>query len=224
MLRHPAPARAILFDLDGTLVDTAPDLVRALNTVLAAHARPELQVDALRHEASNGSRGMLRAGFDLAPGDPGYADLQQQFLQAYSQTLCQESRVFQGIEALLERLDQAGLAWGIVTNKPVWLARPLVSQLGLKPAVMLGGDSGSRPKPAADTLELACAHLRLSPPQCLYVGDAKRDIDAGRGAGMRTICAAFGYLAPDDDPTLWGADQIAQDVDRLWPTIQTYLN
>lgn len=210
---------AVLFDLDGTIADTAPDLLGALNRLLARYQRPALSLAQTRHEASNGALGMLRAGFGVTAQDADYAALRQDFIQLYAEHLCDQTRLFDGIEELLARLEQERLPWGIVTNKPVHLARPLVAALGLAPAVLLGGDSSVRPKPAPDALELACAHLRATPEHCIYIGDARRDIEAGQAAGMRTVVAAFGYLSADDDPHTWGADRVAARPQDLLPAL-----
>ncbi len=224
MLRRPHRHRAVLFDLDGTLVDTAPDLVAALNQVLTSVGRPARTVAELRHEASNGTRGLLRAGLGLSPQCADFPQRQAEFLDAYRARLCEASRPFAGINELIRQMQHAGLAWGVVTNKPIALARPLLEGLKLQPQVLLGGDSSPRPKPAADALHLAAAHLRLDARQCLYVGDAERDIAAGRNAGMITICAGFGYIANEEDPATWGADHHAAQVESLWPIIANYLH
>lgn len=214
-----ARQRAVLFDLDGTLVDTAPDLIGAINELLAAAGKPVADAAALRGQASNGSRGMIGATLGLKPGDPEYLAQQQEFLRLYQARISRESRCFPGVDALIAAMDAKPLSWGVVSNKPHHLTRLLIDELGLQPAVVLGGDASCRPKPAPDLLELACAHLRISPAQCLYVGDAPRDIAAGRAAGMTTLAAAYGYLEPDEDAAAWGADHVAQGVNEIWPIL-----
>jgi phosphoglycolate phosphatase len=203
---------AVFFDLDGTLADTAPDLGGALNQLLAEHGRPALELASFRPHVSAGTRGMLWVGFGLAPGDPGYAELQTRFLDHYSARLCQGTRLFEGMAELLDQLERQGIAWGIVTNKPQRFTLPLVAALGLqeRAAAVVSGDSTPRPKPAPDALLLACSLAGVSPGGTLYVGDDLRDIAAARAAGMGAIAAAYGYLG--DGPVIadWGADQVIQ--------------
>jgi 2-phosphoglycolate phosphatase len=222
MLSH-APVQAALFDLDGTLVHTAPDLVGTLNTLLREDGRAELDITAIAHEVSNGSPGLIRAGFGLRMNDPGFVEIKARFLAHYADNLSNESRLYPAIDELIRSLDARQVPWGIVTNKPAVMARALIRALGLRPQALLGGDSSPRPKPAADALELACAHLRVSPGRCIYVGDAPRDIEAGRSAGMRTISAAFGYLPPGTDVQHWNADHVAKQPQDIWSLIEPYL-
>lgn len=212
--------RAVLFDLDGTLVDTAPDLIGAMNDILLADGYAAHDAAVLRCEASNGSRGLIGSTLGILPDDARFLPLQQRFLQGYQSRMSRESHCFPDVEALLVSLQSAGISWGIVSNKPHHLTCQLVAELGLRPAVVLGGDASCRPKPAPDLLELAAAHLRISPTQCVYVGDAPRDIAAGRAAGMLTLAAAYGYIADGEDLAQWGADAIAHNTDQLWPLIQ----
>ncbi len=205
----PRP-HAILFDLDGTLVDTAPDLVGAMNELLLELGQRAVPESRLRPEASNGSRGLLRAALNLHPGHPDYRTRQQRFLALYQARLAQTSCAFPGIDQLLGALSARGLPWGVVTNKPGYLARPLLAQLGLAPAVLLGGDAAARPKPAPDSLFLACAHLRLAPGNCWYLGDARRDIDAAVNAGLYPVAVAYGYLDDPGEVNGWPARSVIQ--------------
>jgi phosphoglycolate phosphatase len=201
--------KAVLFDLDGTFADTAPDLARALNTMRAARGLPAVPIESTRPVTSTGARGLLRVGFGLAPGDPHYAAMREEFLMLYAQDLCRETTLFDGMDALLAGLESRGLKWGIVTNKAEWLAKPLVARLGLngRCACVVGGDTTGRLKPDPAPLLAASAALGVEPSACCYVGDDRRDVDAGRAAGMRTIAVRYGYLnggVPDD----WDADVV----------------
>ena len=202
--------RTVLFDLDGTLADTAPDLAFALNALLSEHGRPELPYDRIRPEASHGARALLRLGFGITPDDQGYDALRCRFLDLYGANLCRETRLFPGVSELLEALPRQGLSWGIVTNKPAALTGPLVHALGLATtaACVVSGDTTRNAKPHPEPLLYACMQCRSAPAACVYVGDAARDIEAGRLAGMRTLVAMFGYLRATDDPLRWGADAL----------------
>ncbi len=208
-------ARVWLFDLDGTLVDTAPDLIGAINDMRVDRHLAPLPVAELRGEASNGARGLLRAGLQLEPEHADFASAREEFLQRYAARICEETRLFPHIPALLRDLEQRALRWGIVTNKPIALTRPLVAALDLRPAVLLGGDSALKPKPDPGLLWLACAHLGVNAHDCVYLGDAPRDIEAGRAAGMKTIACGWGYVEDGPDPADWGADLYAREIPDL---------
>ena len=203
-------AAAILFDLDGTLADTAPDLGGALNLLLAEANRPTLPLARLRPYVSGGARALIREGFGLLPQDGAYAPLLARFLQHYEAALCVATVLFPGVDAMLAGLEQRGLAWGIVTNKAQRFALPLVEQLGLRrrAACVVSGDTAWRPKPHPAPLLLGCAALQVAPDQAAYVGDDRRDIVAGRAAGMRTVTAAYGYLGGDEHYAAWQADAV----------------
>ena len=200
--------RTVLFDLDGTLADTAPDLAYALNGLLQERGRATLPYDVLRPIASHGAKGLIGRGFGLTPQDADYAGLRQRFLDLYAANLVRETRLFPGITPLLEALRARGLRWGIVTNKPRFLTDPLVEQLGLHKdaACVVSGDTTANSKPHPEPLLYACRECGSTPAQCLYVGDAARDIEAGRVAGMQTLVALFGYISRDDNPHTWGAN------------------
>ena len=208
-------ARAWLFDLDGTLADTAPDLVAAANALRVARDMDPLPLTTLRGEASNGARGLIDKALGIGPEDASFPAARADFLQHYADNLHAQTRLFPRMQALLQSLEEQGTPWGIVTNKPIALARPLVKALQIKPAVLLGGDSGSQPKPDPGLLWLAAAHLRLNPAHCLYLGDAPRDIEAGNRAGMHTVACGWGYIETCPDPADWGADLYARAVDDL---------
>jgi N-acetyl-D-muramate 6-phosphate phosphatase len=200
----------ILFDLDGTLVDTAPDLGYALNLQLAKHGKPQLPDMVIRPVASHGSRGLLGLGFGVTPEDAEFAALREEYLDLYDQVFTRSPRLFAGMEQVLEQLEAKGFKWGIVTNKPARFTRPLMKRLGLddRAACIVSGDDASKPKPSPETLLLACKQAQVKPSQCIYVGDAERDIEAGKAAGMKTAVALFGYIAASDKPLEWGADKL----------------
>jgi phosphoglycolate phosphatase len=204
--------RAVLFDLDGTLADTAPDLGGALNLLLAEIGAPPVPLEVARPHTSSGARGMLKAGLGLTPEDARYEELKRRFLELYEQNICRETRLFDGIEALLAGLDARGVPWGIVTNKIERFTFPLLRALALdaRTRCIVGGDTAPRPKPHPDPLLHAAELLALPPEACIYVGDDLRDIQAARAAGMPAIAAGYGYLGEDADPTLWLADAVIQ--------------
>ena len=204
--------RAVLFDLDGTFADTAPDLAHALNVMRATRGLPPCSIELTRPVTSTGARGLLRVGFGKTPEDTDYLEMRAEFIEIYRQNLCRETTLFDGMEALLERLDARGLRWGIVTNKAEHLAKPLIEQLGLgaRCACVVGGDTAPRMKPHPDPLYAAARLLDLRAVACVYVGDDRRDVQAGRAAGMRTIAVRYGYLN-GGEPDAWEADAV---VDR----------
>lgn len=203
---------AVFFDLDGTLADTAPDLGGALNRLLLEEGRPALAMTTLRPYVSAGTRGMLHIGFGLAPADPAYAELQRRFLALYEASLCVATSLFDGMAPLLEALENQGIAWGIVTNKPERFTLPLAALLGLagRAAAIVSGDSTPTPKPSPAPLLLACATAGVAPGQALYVGDDLRDVQAARAAGMRSVAALWGYLGDGLPVADWGADEIIE--------------
>lgn len=214
--------RAVLFDLDGTLADTAPDLGHALNLLLERHGRPVLPQDIIRPYASHGTPGLLGVGFGITPDAPGFAPLRQEYLGLYEAHLVTYTRLFEGMAELLTQLEQRGLPWGVVTNKPERFALPLLKQLGLKEraATVIGGDTCTHPKPHPEPMHCASREIGVAPEECLYVGDAERDVESARAAGMATLIAAYGYLGESDRPEDWNALGIIQSpLDIL-----TYLN
>ncbi len=200
--------RTVLFDLDGTLADTAPDLAYALNILLAEHRKPVVPYPTIRPVASHGAAALIELGFGVARTDPHFAPLRARFLEIYRVHLTRETRLFPGMAELLDAIAARGLNWGIVTNKPAFLTEPLVDQLGLREdlACVVSGDTTANPKPHPEPLLHACQLAGSRPHECLYIGDAARDIEAGRAAGMRTLVALFGYIGAQDQPDTWGAD------------------
>jgi len=203
-----SPIAAILFDLDGTLVDTAPDMALALNRLRQEYHRPPLPFELIRPQVSNGAAAMIRLGFGLEAGQAGYAELRERFLQLYLSELYRNSRLFPGLAAVLDQLAQRGIRWGIVTNKPAFLTDPLIRLMGLPSAVTVSGDSLTLRKPNPAQLLYAAGYLRLPPEHCLYIGDHERDIIAGRAAGMPSLAVTWGYLDGERSPQTWGANAV----------------
>jgi len=202
--------RAVLFDLDGTFADTAPDLAYALNETLRLFGGSALPFASIRPHVSHGATALVRLGFGLEHGTEAFEARRRALLEVYAANLCRDTRPFDGIPALLDALEAHGLRWGIVTNKPSWLTDPLMAQLGLaaRAGCIVSGDTTPTPKPHPAPILHACAQLGVSPAQCVYVGDAARDIEAGRRAGTATLAATFGYLQEHEDPAQWGADAL----------------
>jgi len=199
---------AVLFDLDGTLADTAGDLAHALNRVRADHGRGPMPVDALRQYASAGARGLLGAGMDLVPGDAAYDEARAAFLAHYEAGLTRSTRLFDGVQDVLDAIEARGLAWGIVTNKAERYTGPIVVALDLahRAGTIVCGDTTPHPKPHPAPLLHAASALRLPPSRCVYIGDDRRDIDAGNAAGMPTLVASWGYLGDGEPAERWPAN------------------
>ena len=201
------PVRGVLFDLDGTLVDSAPDLGAAVNRMRTGRGLAPLSDAELRPHASHGARGLIGAGFGITPAEPEYLSLRDEFLGYYHEALCVRTVLFPGVAALLDALETAGLPWGIVTNKATWLTLPLLDALQLRgrPGCIVCGDTTPRAKPHPEPLLAAAGILALPPMECVYVGDAERDVEAGNAAGMSTLVARYGYIRQDETPDLWPA-------------------
>lgn len=199
--------RAVLFDLDGTLLDTAPDLVRVLNQLRIEQGRDPLPYATARAQVSHGSTGLVRLGFPDAGADL-QERLRRRLLDLYSQRLAEGTQLFDGCRQVLDTLVARRLGWGIVTNKPAFLTDPLLARLGLaaEAGCVVSGDTLPERKPHPAPLLLAASQLSLPATNCLYVGDAERDVQAARAAGMPVLVARYGYLGPDDDPHLWAPD------------------
>ncbi|HLS98243.1 MAG TPA: HAD-IA family hydrolase [Porticoccaceae bacterium] len=208
---------AVLFDLDGTLLDTAPDFVTAINRVLAERGLPPHPESMVRAAVSHGSAGLIAATFDLEASHPDFEPLRQALLAHYRTCLTDETRLFPGMERVLEALAVRGIPWGIVTNKPAQYTDAIVARLPWPspPATVICPDHVTRTKPDPEPVLLACRQLDLAPGRAIYVGDHLRDIEAGRGAGTATVAAAYGYLDADENPAEWGADHIIERADQL---------
>lgn len=210
--------QAVLFDLDGTLVDTAPDLGYALNLQRERHGLDFLPEEAIRPYASHGSRGLLEVGFGLLPTDADFETMRTEYLDLYTQVMTRQPVLFEGMAETLQAIEQRGLRWGIVTNKPRRFTLPMVAHMGLdiRAGAVISGDDAPQPKPSPQTLLLACERMGINPQTVLYIGDAERDVQAGNAAGMKTLVALFGYLSVTDKPEQWGAYAcIAQPQDLL---------
>jgi phosphoglycolate phosphatase len=216
--RQAAP-RAILFDLDGTLADTAPDLAAAVNALRTERGLAPTPYDILRPTASAGARGMIGAAFGLAPGDEGYEALRLQWFDRYQAAMAVHSTLFDGVPELLDGIGASGMAWGIVTNKPARFTDPLVPQIGLAHAAcIVSGDTTPHAKPHPAPLLEAARRLGVDPAHCWYVGDDLRDVEAGRAAGMVTVACNWGYCGAID-PATWGADYLLDTPFHLLATL-----
>ncbi|MDT8364735.1 MAG: HAD-IA family hydrolase, partial [Nitrosomonas sp.] len=200
--------KAVLFDLDGTIADTAPDLGYALNRQLALHGRQPILSEQIRTETSNGARGLLKLGFGIAPNDSEYEMMREEFLALYAENLCKETQLFSGISEILSELEARLIPWGIVTNKPSRFTVPLLQALELKQraAVIISGDDTAHNKPHPEPLLAACLKINIQPQNCLYLGDDLRDVQASRAASIMPIIAGYGYLGNHSRPDTWGAD------------------
>ncbi len=200
---------AVLLDLDGTLADTAPDLGYVLNHMRAARNLPALPLAATRACTSLGARGLLGVGLNVTPEHPDYDALRDEFLGIYAANLCRETRLFPGMAELLAELERRAVPWGVVTNKAERFTHPLLELLGVhhRTACIVGGDTTGKIKPDPAPLLAASERIGIEPGRCVYVGDDRRDMQAGRAAGMKVVAARFGYLN-GTDPETWGADAI----------------
>ena len=203
-------APVLLFDLDGTLIDSAPDLAGAANDLRTRHGLAPLPHDALRPMVGSGARGMVGVAFGVTPDDLRFAELRDAFLARYAERLLDQTQVFAAMAPVLDALDAAGLRWGIVTNKAMRFTAPLVDGLGLsaRAAVVIAGDSTPHAKPHPAPLLEAARRIGVASAACIYIGDDQRDIVAGRAAGMATLAAAWGYLGQGEAVHAWGADGV----------------
>lgn len=217
--------RAVLFDLDGTLIDTAPDMVRVLHDMQRDRGLDPVDFGLARNNVSNGALGLLRVGFPGLDEDARREHLPE-YIARYSASLCVDTALFPALDGLLDRLDAAPLPWGVVTNKPEHLTLPLLQALELheRSAATVGGDTLATRKPDPAPLLHASRLAGVEARHCIYVGDAGRDIDAGNAAGMATIAAAYGYVTDDDDPAAWNADAIAADTAELTQIVLKAVN
>ncbi|MCO1371697.1 phosphoglycolate phosphatase [Burkholderia multivorans] len=208
---------AVLFDLDGTLADTAPDLAAAVNKMQRVRGLPETPLDALRRLASAGARGLLGGAFGITPDTPGYDAMRDEFLANYAADICVQTTLFPGIAEVLDELEARGVRWGIVTNKAMRLTAPLVELLGLasRAACVVGGDTTPHSKPHPAPLLHAAGLLALAPARIVYVGDDLRDIQAGYAAGMATVAAAYGYCGDGAAPGDWRAQHLVGTTGEL---------
>ena len=202
--------RAVLFDMDGTLLDTAPDFIAVAQAMREARGLPRVPDQQIRDVVSGGARAMVLSAFDVDPASDEFEVLRLEFLDRYQEHCAVESQLYDGMAQLLSEIEEADLLWGVVTNKPLRFAEPIMHQLGLssRSAVLVCPDHVSRSKPDPEPMLLACSQLGLPPARTRFVGDDLRDIESGRAAGSRTAAVRYGYIHPDDDPDQWGADLV----------------
>ena len=219
------PIRAVMFDLDGTLLDTAPDFVVVVNQLLVEQNQPALPPETIRTSVSNGSKALIRLAFGIEESHEQFEPLRQRLLELYLAHLAVYTKPFPGISALLDKLADNNISWGIATNKPATYTLPLMAALNIQPAPLsvICPDHVARSKPDPESLFLAGKQLNCSPEEIIYIGDHKRDIDCGKGAGSITIAAAYGYVDDTDDPANWQADYCVNHADEIWPIVEKYL-
>lgn len=217
--------KAVMFDLDGTLLDTSPDFVVVVNRLRHQRNLVDLPEDVIRQAVSNGSKAVVEVSFNIDEAHAEFEVIRQQLLTDYLATIGAHTQYFEGIEHLLAELQHEGIPWGIATNKPWLYTEPLVKAMGFPypPASVICPEHVTHPKPAPDSLFLAASQLGCDANEIMYIGDHKRDIDCGRHAGSLTIAACYGYLAPNDDVTAWQADYHVSSANALWPIIAQHL-
>ena len=204
--------RNILFDLDGTLADTALDLTNAINKVRISFKLPELPIEIIRPTVSQGAKVMIKTGFGIEEEDPEFDKIRKEFLKIYSENIAEETKLFEGMEEVLEKIENTKKTWGIVTNKSSWLTIPLLKALSLdkRAACVVCGDTIGYTKPHPEPVIHACQKMKCEPTSTLFVGDAKRDIEAGIKAGTKTAVALYGYINESENPETWGADRMIE--------------
>lgn len=202
--------RAVLFDMDGTLLDTAPDFIAICQALRAERGLAPIADQLIQDEVSGGAKAMICATFAITDQAPEFESLRLEFLERYQAGCAVHSHLYEGMAELLDDIEKGGLVWGVVTNKPVRFAEPIMQQLGLaeRCAVLICPDHVTRSKPDPEPLTLACQRLGLDPASVLFVGDDLRDIASGRDAGTRTVAVRYGYIHPTDNPNHWGADAV----------------
>ncbi|QFU77790.1 HAD family hydrolase [Halioglobus maricola] len=217
----PRDLQAVLFDLDGTLVDTAAEFVVVVQKLRAEHGLPEMDPQRIRASVSNGARALVKLGLDIDFEAPEFESKRLRLLELYTEVLGTEATPYPGITELLDELAERGISWGVATNKPRAYAEPLLPRIGLYCPSLVCPDDVKDRKPHPESLYLNCRELGCTPHQAIYVGDHVRDIEAGKRAGMYTIAAAYGYIEPDDSAESWGADIIAPRSEDLINLILT---
>lgn len=212
-LTNKIPLNAVLFDLDGTLFDTAPDLAYALNTLLTKYKKSPLPFSVIRPQAGHGGKGLIKLGFGINEEHSEFISLWQELLNIYSFHLTRETNLFPGMLQVLDFIEQQQLQWGIVTNKPAWLTQPVLDKFNLTPRTkcIVCGDSLPQRKPDPEPMWHACELIKCNVNECLYIGDAERDMQSAKRAGLYGLIASFGYLSENDQPELWGGDAIIHE-------------
>lgn len=218
--------KAVLFDLDGTLLDTAPDFAVVVNQLRQNHGKPALDYNSIRASVSHGARALVTLAFQLQEEDQGFEDLRQELLQLYSNHLAVETTLFPGMNELLDWLEQEKLPWGIVTNKPRVYASPILQQLDLSERcrTLICPDDVRFSKPDPESLLLACDRIQCSASDTIYLGDHRRDIEAGQNAGMKTIAANYGYIDHEDPAESWNADFYIDQASDIVPLLQMHFS
>jgi N-acetyl-D-muramate 6-phosphate phosphatase len=219
------PVGAVMFDLDGTLLDTAPDFIAVVNQLLSEQQLPRVAASCIRAGVSHGSKALIKIAFNMDENDPQFEPLRQRLLELYLAHIADFTRPFPGIEALLQQLAAHQIPWGIATNKPAAYTLPLLAALDMQPAPMsvICPDHVSRSKPDAESLLLAAQQLKCKPEEIIYIGDHRRDIECGKNAGCITIATAYGYLDESDNIHDWNADYCVNHANEIWPIVKQYL-
>lgn len=209
--------KTVLFDLDGTLIDTAPDMAAALDILCREENQAVLAYEQVRPVVSNGSAALIRLAFGDVKDEARLQQLKSRYLDIYQRNICIDSSPFNGIETVLDQIEHSGLNWGVVTNKPGWLTLPLMDRLRLvqRAATIVSGDTTENSKPHPGPMRHACDEASSRSDECMYVGDARRDIEAGKNAGMKTLVANYGYIEADEDVNTWGADAIINSPEEI---------
>lgn len=223
-MSHYLALRCVLFDLDGTFLDTSQDMGKALNLLREEHNLPALPYELIRPQVSHGARGLIYLGFQITPEDTEFVVLRDRFLSLYEACMFEQTRSFDGIDRVLRTCGLNDLSWGIVTNKPGYLSEKILRHLGYwrHAVAVISGDSLPQRKPHPAPLLKAAELAKVDPRSCCYVGDAERDIEAGRNAGMRTASALWGFLGSDDKVADWHADNDVEQPEDLIPLIQRW--
>jgi phosphoglycolate phosphatase len=217
---------AVLFDLDGTLLDTAPDFVTTMQLLLARHGKPALDENSIRQTVSHGARALVNLGFSINEGDAEFEHLRQELLAIYLTKLSEKTALFSGMDTVLAHLEQQQIPWGIVTNKPSLYADKILADLKLdsRSSATICPDHVSKTKPNPEPMLLACKQIKCAPENVIYVGDHRRDIEAGRNANMKTVAANYGYIDPNDSAQTWNADYTIGQPVELLAIINNYQN
>lgn len=223
-MTHSKKIRAVMFDLDGTLLDTAPDFVAVVNQLLVENECEELPEDVIRNCVSNGSKALVKLAFQIEESHDQFNDLRNRLLELYTDHIAVLTKPFPGIVDLLSNLESSNIAWGIATNKPAAYTTPLMEKLNMQPppAVVICPDHVQHTKPAPESLYVAAKALGCEPDEIIYIGDHERDIQCGQSAGSITIAAAYGYVG-DENIDAWKADYRVNHAREIWPIIQRHL-